>query len=769
MTETRHYNAFISYRHLEIDSYVAEKLQKLLENYKPPKGVGETDRIQYIFLDRSELPTSKSLDQSLKDALFNSDYLIVILSEHYKDSIWCMEEVRAFKEHCGGKIDRILPVLVSGEPAEALPEEICFEEYYETAPDGTQQKVRKILEPLCCDVRADSKKERDRKLKTEFLRLAAPMLGCGFDDLYQRHRKQQRRRQAIAIGSAFGILTAILAVVLVSYHEVSVSRRQYRESLLTSYTQAGMERSCALDESEAMAYFAKVLRDDPANQNAARSALIELQKQGWIYLEDTSDSSALSFPEAKAEPVISADERTIVVTMPDGTEYEMPSPVRVSTNVNDDRAYNPNYVYKPSVLALSDEYGTRFAVYFGGILYLYEPYGAPGSTGRIECAPSQELDIAKVAAEQYNTDNMDLVAQMYASPSNTLIGVRSGYGFAMVDAVIWRVHHAWDAGPYTWRAVMFSPNEDRYAVCRFASTDFGNNGPLVEIFNMDGQSMGTSRKDTRYDFVGGGFSADGSEIMWARTNRISILNGNSADDVSVQLMLEEPITDAVLMEDGSILTKTRNGAVRKYRAVYFDVPVTDADIAKIQEVGNTQDQFIDDALRNALEEKLGRTIVSYKEYDGGYAVAATGGSVFVFRDGESEPYKTIETEHGGAINQIAIDGKGLLAVDLTQDNGDIYLEIWDYEQGMHITNIQPPFLVLDLCFADDGCLMYRHYAPAYNTELVKKWAVDAPAPDETVVEMLESLTSCELDENLVPVIKDPAFAQDLGSWATVFK
>ena len=32
MTETRHYNAFISYRHLEIDSYVAVKLQKLLEN-----------------------------------------------------------------------------------------------------------------------------------------------------------------------------------------------------------------------------------------------------------------------------------------------------------------------------------------------------------------------------------------------------------------------------------------------------------------------------------------------------------------------------------------------------------------------------------------------------------------------------------------------------------------------------------------------------------------------------------------------------------------
>lgn len=37
MTESRHYSAFISYRHLDPDAYVAEKLQKLLENYRPPQ------------------------------------------------------------------------------------------------------------------------------------------------------------------------------------------------------------------------------------------------------------------------------------------------------------------------------------------------------------------------------------------------------------------------------------------------------------------------------------------------------------------------------------------------------------------------------------------------------------------------------------------------------------------------------------------------------------------------------------------------------------
>ena len=96
MAGSRHYSAFISYRHLEPDAYVAERLQRMLESYRPPKGAGVKDRIEYVFLDRAELPTSKSLDQSLKDALHNSDYLIVILSEKYKESIWCMEEIRVF-------------------------------------------------------------------------------------------------------------------------------------------------------------------------------------------------------------------------------------------------------------------------------------------------------------------------------------------------------------------------------------------------------------------------------------------------------------------------------------------------------------------------------------------------------------------------------------------------------------------------------------------------------------------------------------------------
>ena len=35
------YKAFISYRHIEPDMQAAEKLQKLLESYKPPKNIGK--------------------------------------------------------------------------------------------------------------------------------------------------------------------------------------------------------------------------------------------------------------------------------------------------------------------------------------------------------------------------------------------------------------------------------------------------------------------------------------------------------------------------------------------------------------------------------------------------------------------------------------------------------------------------------------------------------------------------------------------------------
>jgi len=63
------YKAFISYRHLAPDMQAAEKLQKLLEGYKPPKNLGREKENWRIFRDVSELQSSSDLSEDIKNAI----------------------------------------------------------------------------------------------------------------------------------------------------------------------------------------------------------------------------------------------------------------------------------------------------------------------------------------------------------------------------------------------------------------------------------------------------------------------------------------------------------------------------------------------------------------------------------------------------------------------------------------------------------------------------------------------------------------------------
>ena len=105
------YDAFISYRHVSPDKEIAEKLQKKLENYKPPKSLFKEKKFGglRVFRDETELPTSSNLSNDIRTALEESEFLIAICSKTTKDSRWCMEEIEYFKElHRGNKKLRLL-------------------------------------------------------------------------------------------------------------------------------------------------------------------------------------------------------------------------------------------------------------------------------------------------------------------------------------------------------------------------------------------------------------------------------------------------------------------------------------------------------------------------------------------------------------------------------------------------------------------------------------------------------------------------------------
>lgn len=193
------YTAFISYRHLEPDSIVAENLHRLLETYTLPKNLQKTlgrKKIGKIFRDKEELPITDSLDDQLLGALNQSEYLIVICSPRLQESEWCKREIETFIKIRGKK--NVLLVLADGEPDVSFPP-IIYD---------------KTTEPLAADARGTTSKERIKKLKTERLRLLAPILGVEFDDLKQRERERKikSRMNAISVAAAIAFTFAALAI-----------------------------------------------------------------------------------------------------------------------------------------------------------------------------------------------------------------------------------------------------------------------------------------------------------------------------------------------------------------------------------------------------------------------------------------------------------------------------------------------------------------------------------------------------------------------------
>ena len=125
------YDAFISYRHCDLDKYVAENLHKILETYELPKNIKEQLNIEgrtfkRLFRDQEELPLSSNLEDPILEALNSSKYLIVICSPRLKDSLWCRKEIETFKKIRGR--ENIFCVLIEGEPADSFPEEVLFDE-----------------------------------------------------------------------------------------------------------------------------------------------------------------------------------------------------------------------------------------------------------------------------------------------------------------------------------------------------------------------------------------------------------------------------------------------------------------------------------------------------------------------------------------------------------------------------------------------------------------------------------------------------------------
>ena len=226
------YDAFISYRHCDLDKFVAENLHKALETYELPKNLKEQLNIEgrtfkRLFRDQEELPLSSNLEDPILEALQSSKYLIVICSPRLKDSLWCKKEIETFKKLRGRQ--NIFCVLIEGEPKDSFPEEVVFDEI-EVVKNGKKKTEKKPVEPLAADVRGETKKDVLKRIHEEKLRLAAAMCHIDYDDLRQRHKlREQKRKANIAMG------ISIASIVFLLYTSIMLIKINSQQNILKKH------------------------------------------------------------------------------------------------------------------------------------------------------------------------------------------------------------------------------------------------------------------------------------------------------------------------------------------------------------------------------------------------------------------------------------------------------------------------------------------------------------------------------------------------------
>ena len=219
------YNAFISYKHADLDIKTAEMIERGLEHFHIPRAIQKKTgikRINHIFRDKDELPITSDLTEQLAYALDHSDFLIVICSPNTKTSAWVPREIEYFlRSH---QRSNVLTVIADGEPYDVIPEILLSEDRMVTDENGNSIMVRVPLEPLSCDFRMSKRRAK----REELPRLASALLSCSYSELIDRQRQYRFRRSLIWGGMIAAVACSFIAYVLYSRDSI---KRAYMESL----------------------------------------------------------------------------------------------------------------------------------------------------------------------------------------------------------------------------------------------------------------------------------------------------------------------------------------------------------------------------------------------------------------------------------------------------------------------------------------------------------------------------------------------------------
>ncbi|MBX3325655.1 MAG: SUMF1/EgtB/PvdO family nonheme iron enzyme [Nitrospira sp.] len=185
------YDAFISYSRQ--DKVFAALLEKALESYKPPRGLGIPRRYLRIFRDESDF-TGVEYQTSLDKHLKASSKLIVVCSPAARQSPYVDDEIRRFVLVRGP--EHVVPVLLRGIPNNEVKTERESEQAF---PSALCEALRM---PLSADYRGfdpRSDKVKSRNFEGSWHKVLADLCGKSRDQIEQREKKRLIRQRNLTL------------------------------------------------------------------------------------------------------------------------------------------------------------------------------------------------------------------------------------------------------------------------------------------------------------------------------------------------------------------------------------------------------------------------------------------------------------------------------------------------------------------------------------------------------------------------------------------
>lgn len=223
------YDAFISYSHE--DREFADKLEKALENYRPPSDIeGVPQRRLNIFRDENDFLGTEYFS-AIENTIDVAPKLILLCSPDARSSSWVNDEIRRFVKKYPP--NNIIPIIVRGIPNNEAGKN---DEDKKAFPEALMELMEMPLAVSYADVDWRHKSLTKGLLQGSWFTILANLLDVRRDKLERRELLRQRRakRRLAIISSVVGalILTALIFAVV-----ADVKKR--RAELTTHYlTQA---------------------------------------------------------------------------------------------------------------------------------------------------------------------------------------------------------------------------------------------------------------------------------------------------------------------------------------------------------------------------------------------------------------------------------------------------------------------------------------------------------------------------------------------------